>query len=419
MLAEAKRQNKPVFVDIYTTWCGPCKLMAKQAFPDAKVGEKFNANFISYQIDAEKGEGITVAKKCAVDAYPTSLYVSGNGELIHRAVGYGGIPGMLTEADKAIEAAKDENPLSAMEKRYEAGQRDVAFLAGYLLKRTTIGMPNGEALDAYLKATPEGDWMTDDNLNLMAGNVSSSDSRAFGVLYQQLPRLALNRDYRELSGRAQSNLQRALQNDFRRAVADKDERRLDEVVAHDIQLQSLYGKLKPERLDDIRNQHKTKYYLQTKNMGKYRAMATALAHGNLMLNADTLRQRDERQFKQVEQSLAFLPDSIRNSPRFKQNMPMMKRSATLQVANQLNSLAWTYYENMTDSKDLSQALTWSAKSLEYDRSGMYLDTYANLLSKLGRKAEAIKTQEEAIANAKATGEDSLGYEKTLAEMKKK
>ena len=393
--------------------------MAKQAFPDAKVGEKFNANFISYQIDAEKGEGITVTRKYAVDAYPTSLYVSGNGELIHRAVGYGGIPGMLTEADKAIEAAKDENPLSAMEKRYEAGQRDVAFLAGYLLKRTTIGMPNGEALDAYLKATPEGDWMTDDNLNLMAGNVSSSDSRAFGVLHQQLPRLALNRDYRELSGRAQSNLQRALQNDFRRAVADKDERRLDEVVAHDIQLQSLYGKLKPERLDDIRNQHKTKYYLQTKNMGKYRAMATALAHGNLMLNADTLRQRDERQFKQVEQSLAFLPDSIRNSPRFKQNMPMMKRSATLQVANQLNSLAWTYYENMTDSKDLSQALTWSAKSLEYDRSGMYLDTYANLLSKLGRKAEAIKTQEEAIANAKATGEDSSGYEKTLAEMKKK
>ena len=393
--------------------------MAKQAFPDAKVGEKFNANFISYQIDAEKGEGITVTRKYAVDAYPTSLYVSGNGELIYRAVGYGGIPGMLTEADKAIEAAKDENPLSAMEKRYEAGQRDVAFLAGYLLKRTTIGMPNGEALDAYLKATPEGDWMTDDNLNLMAGNVSSSDSRAFGVLYQQLPRLALNRDYRELSGRAQSNLQRALQNDFRRAVADKDERRLDEVVAHDIQLQSLYGKLKPERLDDIRNQHKTKYYLQTKNMGKYRAMATALAHGNLMLNADTLRQRDERQFKQVEQSLAFLPDSIRNSPRFKQNMPMMKRSATLQVANQLNSLAWTYYENMTDSKDLSQALTWSAKSLEYDRSGMYLDTYANLLSKLGRKAEAIKTQEEAIANAKATGEDSSGYEKTLAEMKKK
>ena len=113
--------------------------MAKQAFPDAKVGEKFNANFISYQIDAEKGEGITVTRKYAVDAYPTSLYVSGNGELIYRAVGYGGIPGMLTEADKAIAAAKDENPLSAMEKRYEAGQRDVAFLAGYLLKRTTIG----------------------------------------------------------------------------------------------------------------------------------------------------------------------------------------------------------------------------------------------------------------------------------------
>jgi thiol:disulfide interchange protein len=118
VLNEAQKQNKPVFIDIYTTWCGPCKQMARQAFPDAKVGEKFNANFISYQLDAERGEGVQIARKYTVTAYPTTLFVSPDGALIHRVVGYGGIQAMLTEADKAIAAAADPNPLSALEKHY-------------------------------------------------------------------------------------------------------------------------------------------------------------------------------------------------------------------------------------------------------------------------------------------------------------
>ncbi len=55
----------------------------------------------------------------------------------------------------------------------------------------------------------------------------------------------------------------------------------------------------------------------------------------------------------------------------------------------------------------------------YDRSGMNLDTYGHLLSKLGRKAEAIKTQEEAIVRTKSAGQDTADYEKGLAEIKKK
>src|SRR3972149_7091126 len=69
VLALAKKENKLVFLDIYASWCGPCKLLKSRTFPDAKVGEFYNANFINYAIDAEKGEGVTLAGKYNITGY--------------------------------------------------------------------------------------------------------------------------------------------------------------------------------------------------------------------------------------------------------------------------------------------------------------------------------------------------------------
>ena len=111
-LIEAKRQNKPLFVDVYTTWCPPCRRMAREAFPNAKVSERYNARFINYQIDAESGEGIDVAKSYAVASYPTLLYIAPNGELMQRSVGYGGINALITLADMALAIPKLRRYLS-------------------------------------------------------------------------------------------------------------------------------------------------------------------------------------------------------------------------------------------------------------------------------------------------------------------
>ena len=62
VLAKAQQTNKPIFVDVYTTWCGPCKMMDKDIFPLETVGKAYNAGFVCYHLDAEKGEGIEVAK---------------------------------------------------------------------------------------------------------------------------------------------------------------------------------------------------------------------------------------------------------------------------------------------------------------------------------------------------------------------
>ena len=61
-LEAAKSENKLVFMDCYTSWCGPCKLMASKEFVQEKAGEYFNPRFVSVKIDMEKGEGVELRK---------------------------------------------------------------------------------------------------------------------------------------------------------------------------------------------------------------------------------------------------------------------------------------------------------------------------------------------------------------------
>ena len=60
---KAKKENKLIFVDAFTTWCGPCKHMAKHVFTNDTVADYYNANFVNLKLDMEKGEGLDFAKK--------------------------------------------------------------------------------------------------------------------------------------------------------------------------------------------------------------------------------------------------------------------------------------------------------------------------------------------------------------------
>lgn len=127
--AKAKAENKIIFVDVYTSWCGPCKLLAKNVFTDSKVGEYLNKNLISFKIDAEKGEGPEFAKAYEVKAFPTLLFINGDGELVLKAVGGKSIDEFIVLAKSANDPRKQ---LPTLAKKYKSGDRNEQTVLSYI-----------------------------------------------------------------------------------------------------------------------------------------------------------------------------------------------------------------------------------------------------------------------------------------------
>lgn len=102
LLAKADTAKKYLFVDIYTTWCGPCKAMASEIFPQQKVGAYLNKTFINAKFDAEKGEGIDIAKTYQVRAYPTFLILKPDGTEVGRIIGGGEADVFIKKVQEAV-----------------------------------------------------------------------------------------------------------------------------------------------------------------------------------------------------------------------------------------------------------------------------------------------------------------------------
>ena len=129
ILALAKKEGKPVFVDCYTEWCGPCKMMANKEFPKKEAGDYFNKKFVCWKVDMEKGEGVELAKRYDVNAFPTFLILDADGNLTGRCVGAAGITDFIKKVEDAM---KEEKGLAWYQKEYNKGNRDQKFLTDYL-----------------------------------------------------------------------------------------------------------------------------------------------------------------------------------------------------------------------------------------------------------------------------------------------
>lgn len=87
-LAQAKEEDKPIFIDFYATWCAPCKQLKRTSFKDAAVGDYYNENFINVSIDAESKQGIHIARYYNVSSYPTLIIADYNGKKLTTTTGF-------------------------------------------------------------------------------------------------------------------------------------------------------------------------------------------------------------------------------------------------------------------------------------------------------------------------------------------
>lgn len=249
-IQKAKNEGKIVFMDAYTTWCGPCKMMAVKVFPDSAVGAFFNARFVNLKTDMEKGEGPSLALRYGVEYYPTLLFFNAEGQVIHKAVGY-------HNAEKFIKLAKTAtNPatnLLALETRYRKGERSAALLRALTeAKGAAYDPATGQLANDYLKT--QSDPGSAANMDFIMRYVDDPFSEGFR--YLQKNRAAFEAIYSE------KEVKQKIDFVFEDYLQRHPGLQLGEV-------QRLYGTVYPEQGERLASNYRLTYYRQREDMKNF------------------------------------------------------------------------------------------------------------------------------------------------------
>lgn len=360
LLDKAKKENKLIFLDAYASWCGPCKLMAKNVFPLESVGKHYNSKFINTKIDMEKGEGVELAKKYEVKAYPTYLFINGDGKVVHRVLGY--VP-----ENEFIQFAKDaEDPnrnLFALIDRYKAGEKEPEFLKN-LAMLTVYSDPqlSSEVVAKYFDEKKDAAF---DNIDvqLLISGIKDTSSPSYKIFKEK-----------------------------------KD------VI--------IKAGITEEQYDNIDTSIKTKEVF-VKNTNKETG---AVDEAKLAVDLNNLlgKEKGERALKSYLANKAYKEKDYAKYAK----LTMENNKEYIQLpAPVLNSLAWNFFEKVEDKNALKTAILWAQESVKKSEGYANTDTLANLYLKVGDKKNAKIWATKSIELGKAAGEDVTETENLLKKIK--
>lgn len=360
LLAKAKKENKLIFLDAYASWCGPCKLMAKNIFTLQSVGDYYNSHFVNAKMDMEKGEGVALAKKYNVRAYPTYLFINGDGEIVHRVLGY-------VEEKPFIQFAKDaEDPkrnIGALKARFEKGDTDPEFLKNLaMLTMYEDANLSGKVVQKYFAVKPNKDFTQEDVQLLLTGLMNTEDPRyeIFKSKKEEIVKIVPAAQYEAFDKNIKMNT-------IVKKAYNPDTKTLNTEYFL-TETEKVFGK---EQAEKMLVRVKASYALKNKDFATYEKLAL-------------------EQYKDFSKA----------------------------NANDLNSVAWNFFENIKDKKSLQTAILWAQESVKKDESYANTDTLANLYNKVGDKKNARLWAEKSVELAKKSGEESAETQKLLDSLKK-
>lgn len=367
--AKAKAENKYIFMDCFTTWCGPCKHMRNVIFPQAEMGDFFNDKFVNIEVQLDttsKDDGHVkswyadahaIMTRYSIKAFPTYLVFTPDGRVLHRIVG--GSNNAKSFIQKVRESFDTTKQYYTKLTQFEKGRRDSGFLRQFAIQANdAYDLPLGmQVTKAYLAGQPNP--LTPAALDLIFMYTSRSTDEYFSFLAKHASEISGVLG----AGKAETKIRTIFLNEGR-AIRWND-----------------------KRVTDWKNYQK-------------KIAATLPAQANeitMRIDIDIyLAKRDWTRFEKVITSY-------------------MKQYNKQMSNEDMNSIAWSVFENCSDMTCVSQILDLSSQ-LKHTNEPAFLDTYANLLYKAGKKNEAIGWQQRAVDASPEN--ERPGYQSTLEKMQK-
>lgn len=233
VLEKARTAGKYIFMDCYTDWCGPCKMLDRDVFHNDRIADHYNEHFVNAKYDMEKGEGVELSRKYAVTAYPTLLFIDPKTEqVVHRVVGAGNVDHMLEQARIAVDPAGN---LQGAKRAFEAGEKNAANLEQYMLvlRRAGMSAEQNRVTVEYLDGLTPEEFAREENWKLFESYVTDPLSAPAQAVYADRAAFAKEVGAKRVDRKLGSMLMIAA-NRFRNKeaepVADFDRGRFDALV---------------------------------------------------------------------------------------------------------------------------------------------------------------------------------------------
>lgn len=355
---EAALKNRLIFMDAYTTWCGPCKRMAKDVFPQKEVGDFFNRNFVNIKVDMEKGEGKDIAKQYSIYSYPTLLFIDKDGNVASQAKGMRNGPGLIDLGKQAL--LPNPGQIAALESRYESGEREKAFLKEYIEIKYTVGDDFDEAFDYLIRQLEASEITEKEMANFIFDHTQSIASPGMHLFDKYA------KDYKTIFGENyQKKLASLAENTIQQAIDMKD-------------LELFNTALDFMKKRKVANFQEQSLYHQIAFFGKHK----------MWDDYDKATTKYLKKYKKKD-------------------------------AKVLKDIAWNYYMNISDSKQLGKAEKWIEQAIALDNSFINHMTHAYILFKLDKYSEAEDAIEYALILSEGNEKNITNAEILRTEVRKK